>query len=111
LSPQERDTNDIWISRIAKVGCVPELFDATKIVIWCTYNYKKNQRIIQLWGQSMISLAPSTFNIMLRLPKPTMTFKAKEAKDFIKARNNGWDLLPQYLEDPTTMPKDISSIG
>jgi hypothetical protein len=89
---------------------VPEVFDATELVIWCTDNYEKNQRIIQLQGQSLISLVPSTFSRMLRLPEPTMTFKAEEAKDFMKSRNGGWDLLPQYLEDPTTMPEDISTI-
>jgi hypothetical protein len=87
-----------------------EIIDATELVMWCTYKYKNNQRIIQLQGQSLISLAPSTFSRMLRLFEPTMTFKVKEAKNFMKSRNGCWYLLLQYLEDPATMPKDTSII-
>jgi hypothetical protein len=47
---------------------------------------------------------------MFRLPEPTMNFKGDEAKYFLKARNGGWDLLQQYLEDPTMMPEDLSAI-
>jgi hypothetical protein len=46
----------------------------------------------------------------ITLPEPTMTFKGDEAKDFLKERNGGWELLQQYLEDLTVMPKDLSSI-
>jgi hypothetical protein len=110
LSLPERNANDIWTSGIAKAGCVPEVFDATELVSWCIDKYEKNQRIIQLQGQSPISLAPSTFKKMFRLPEPTMTFKVDEAKEFLKTRNGGWDLLQQYLEDPTTMPEYLSTI-
>jgi hypothetical protein len=47
---------------------------------------------------------------MLRLPDPTMNFKIDESKDFMKARNGGWDLLSQYMEDLLTMSEDISTI-
>jgi hypothetical protein len=47
---------------------------------------------------------------MLRLPEPTMTFKVDEAKNFIRDKNNGRDLLSQCLEDPTTMSEDLSVI-
>jgi len=53
---------------------------------------------------------PSTLSIILRLLEPTMNFKAEEAKYFMKYRNSGWDLLPQYLEDLATIPEDISTI-
>jgi len=63
-----------------------------------------------LKGKSPISRAPSTFSRILRLPEPTMIFKVDEAKEFMKAKNGGLDLLPQYLEDSMTMSKDLSSI-
>jgi hypothetical protein len=80
LPPQEINTNDIWISGIAKVGCVLEVFDAIELVLWCIDKYEKNQRIIQLHEQSLISLGPSTFKNMLKLAEPTMAFKVNEAK-------------------------------
>jgi hypothetical protein len=70
--------------------------------MWCIDKFDQNQRIIQLQGESPISLSPSTFKKMLRLLEQTMTFKGNEAKDFLKARNGGWDILQQYLEDLVT---------
>jgi hypothetical protein len=102
LSPEEKNGNDVWVSGIAKAGCVPEVFDAKDLVIWCTNNFEKDQRIIKLNGWSPISLAPTTFSQMLKLLKPTTTFKVEQAKYFIKAKNGGRDLFPQCLEDPTT---------
>ena len=81
-----------------------------QMVVWCTNNYEKDQRISQLHGQSLISLAPSTFNIVLKLLSPTMIFKVDETKEFMKSRNNGCGQLSQYLEDPMTIPEDISTI-
>jgi hypothetical protein len=74
-------------------------------VIWCTDNFEKDQRIIKMNGCSPISLAPPTFSQMLKFPKPTTIFKVEEAKNFIKAKNGGRDVLPQCLEDPTTMSR------
>jgi hypothetical protein len=85
-------------------------FDFKELVSWCIDKFDKNQRIIQLQGESPISLAPSVFKRMLRLPEPTMTFKGDEAKDFLKERNGGLELLQEYLEDPTMIPEDLSSI-
>jgi len=39
-----------------------------------------------------------------------MTFKGDEAKEFLKERNGGLKILQEYLEDPTLMTKDLSSI-
>jgi hypothetical protein len=47
---------------------------------------------------------------MFKLPEPTITFKGDEAKSFLKERNNGLELLQEYLEDPTMMPEDLSNI-
>jgi len=82
-------------------------FDVMELVSWCIHKYEKNKRIIKLQGESPISLAPSTFKKMIRLPKPMMNFKVDEEKEFMKARNGGRDLLQQYLEDPKMIPKDL----
>jgi hypothetical protein len=47
---------------------------------------------------------------MLKLPNPTINFKGDEENNFLKEKNNGFDLLKEYLEYPTTMPEDISRI-
>jgi hypothetical protein len=47
---------------------------------------------------------------MLKLPKPTITFKGEESRNFLKEKDNVLELLQEYLEDPTTMSKDISRI-
>jgi hypothetical protein len=110
LPTEERNANIVWTSGIVRAGCVPEVFDTKDLVIWCTDNFEKDQRIIKMNGRSSISLGPPTFNQMLKLSKPTAIFKVEEAKNFIKAKNGGRDIFPQCLEDPSTMSKDLSLI-
>jgi hypothetical protein len=109
LSPEGNNSNDVWVSGIAKLGCVSEVFDAKDLVIWCTNNFEKDQRIIKLNGWSPISLLPTNLSEMLKLLRPTSIFKAEKIEDFIKAKNGGRDLFPQCFEDPTTAPKDLST--
>jgi hypothetical protein len=47
---------------------------------------------------------------MLKLRELTITFKGEEARSFLKEKNNGLELLQEYLEDPSTMLEDISRI-
>jgi hypothetical protein len=61
-------------------------------------------------GLSPISMAPPIFSQMIKLPKMTTIFKVEEAKNFIKVKNGGKDMLLQCLEDPTIMSKDLSAI-
>jgi hypothetical protein len=42
LPPKEKKNKDAWVFGIAKVGCVPEVFDEKYLVIWCTNNFKKD---------------------------------------------------------------------
>jgi hypothetical protein len=72
LPPAEKKTNLIWTSGIALAGCVPEVTDMKEIIQWCADKFVSEQRIIQMQGHQPISLAPSTFSKMLRLPAPTM---------------------------------------
>jgi hypothetical protein len=44
---------------------------------------------------------------MLRLPKPTLTFKGEDCREFLKNHDNGLDLLPEFLDNPTVVPEDI----
>jgi hypothetical protein len=59
-------------------------------------------------GESPISLSPSLFRRMLKLIEPMITFKGDEAKELLKARSGGFELLQEYLEDLATIPKDLS---
>jgi hypothetical protein len=67
-------------------GCIPEVYDFKELISWCIDKFDKNQRIIQLQGESPISLAPSVFKKMLRLLEPTMIFKGDEAKEFYEGK-------------------------
>jgi hypothetical protein len=80
---------------------VPEVYDFKELILWCVDKFDKERRIIQLQGETPISLAPSIFKRMFRLPEPTMVFKSVEAEDFLKTKNGGTKLLQSYLEDPS----------
>jgi hypothetical protein len=100
----------IWTSRIVRAGCVPEVFDCKELVAWCIEKYVPSQQIIQLQAHSPISLSPQVFWKMLKLPKPTLTFKGEDCNDFLERHDNGLDLLPKFLENPATIPEDITEI-
>jgi hypothetical protein len=55
-------------------------------------------------GHQLISISPSTFSKLLRLPTPTMWFKSKEIDEFLKQHKGGNRLLSNYLEDTTCNP-------
>jgi hypothetical protein len=110
LSPLERNLNQVWTSRISLTDCVPKVHNFKELISWRIDKFDKNQRIIPLQGESPISLAPSIFKRMLRIPEPTMTFKGDEAKEFLKERNGILNLLHEYLQYPIVIPEDLSSI-
>jgi hypothetical protein len=95
----------IWTSGIVHAGCVPEVFDCKELVTWCAERYIPSQWIIQLWDHSPVSLSPQVFRKMLRLPEPTLTFKGEDCREFLKKHDNGLDLLPEFLENPTSSPR------
>jgi hypothetical protein len=74
----------IWTSGIACAGCVPEFFDCKEMVSWCTEKHIPSQQMIQLQYHSPISLSPQVFHKMLKIPKPTLTFKGEDCRDFLK---------------------------
>jgi len=84
----ERNGNKIWTSGIALVGCVPGFLNSREIVYWCVDKCDQNQRIIQLQGESLVSLSLSIFKKMLKIPKPTIMFKGDKARSFLKERNS-----------------------
>jgi hypothetical protein len=47
---------------------------------------------------------------MLRLPDPTLTFKGEDCREFLKKHDNGLDLLPEFLENPTVVPGDMTRL-
>jgi hypothetical protein len=98
----------IWMSGIARSGCVPEIFYYKELFTWCTKRYIPSQHIIQLWYHSLVSLSPQVFRKMLRLPEPTLTFKCEDCKELLKKHDNGLDLLPEFLENPVIIPEDIT---
>jgi hypothetical protein len=100
----------IWTSGIAHAGCVPEVFDCKDLVSWCTDKFIAEKRIIPLHDRSFVSLSPQVFCQMLKLPKPTLTFKGEDCKQFLAKHNNGLDLLPHFLENPNLVPKDITNM-
>jgi hypothetical protein len=78
---------------IACVGCVPKSFDCKEIVTWCVDKFVQNRRTIMLHNGSPISLAPSIFKKLLKLPNSTLTYKGNKTITFLKGRNNGIEIL------------------
>jgi hypothetical protein len=97
----------ICTSGIARTGCVMEVFYCKELVTWCVERYIPSQQIIQLRNHSPVSLTPQVFRKMLRLHEPTLTFKGEDCREFLKKNENGLYLLPEFLENPTTIPEDI----
>jgi hypothetical protein len=89
---------------------VPEVFDCKDIVTWCVDKFVQNQRTIPLQNGSPISLAPTIFKKLLKLPEPNLTYEGDRARTFLKGRNNGIEILQEYLQDSATMPQDLSRI-
>jgi hypothetical protein len=63
-----------------------------------------------LQDHSLASLSPHAFCKMLRLAEPTLTIKGEDYREFLKKHDNWLDLLPEFLENPTTIPKDITRL-
>jgi hypothetical protein len=100
----------IWTSGIARAGYVSEVFDCKELVSWCADRYISGQRIIPLRDHCLVSLSPQVFRNMLRLSEPTLTFRGEDSKQFLKKKDNRLDLLLEFMEDPTTVPEDITSL-
>jgi hypothetical protein len=100
----------ICTSGIAPAGCVPEVFDYKELVAWFVKKYIPSQRIIQLQYHSTISLFPQVFRKMLNLLEPTLTFKGENCRDFSKENENNVYLLHEFLDNPATIPKDITRL-
>jgi hypothetical protein len=98
------------MSIIARAGCVHEVFDCKELVAWHIEKYVPSQWIIQIQDHSPNSLSPQVFHKMLKLPQPTLTFKGEYSRDFLKRNENGLDLLLEFLENPMTIPKDITRL-
>jgi hypothetical protein len=94
----------IWTSGIAHAGCVPEVFYCKEVVSWCAEKY------IPLRNHSPVSLSPRVFHKMLKLSDPTLTFRGQDCKQFLEQHDNELDILVEFLEDPTTIPQDITKL-
>jgi len=105
-----RSSNQIWTLGNAMTGYVPKVYDFKELILRCIKKFNMNQRIIQLQGQSHVSLAPLVFKRMLKILDATKIFKGDEDKDFLRERNGGLDLLREYLQVPTMILEEISSI-
>jgi hypothetical protein len=100
----------IWTSGIAHAGCVSEVFYCKDLVSRCADKFIAEKRIIPLHNHSFVSLSPQLFRQMLKLLEPTLTFKGEDCKQFLAKHNNGFDLLPLFLENPDLVPEDITSL-
>jgi hypothetical protein len=47
---------------------------------------------------------------MLKFMKLNLTYKGEGTRNFLKGRNNGIEILQEYLQDAATMPQDLSRI-
>jgi hypothetical protein len=72
--------------------------------------YSPSKRIIPMHNHSLVSLSPSVFRNMLKLSEPTLTFRGQDCKKFLEKHDNGLDILAEFLEDPTKVPRDITKL-
>jgi hypothetical protein len=100
----------IWTFEIACACCVPKVFGCKELVAWCAEKYIPSPWIIKLQDHYPVSLSPQVFYKILKLPEPTLTFKGEDCRDFLKNNDNGLDLLPEFFENPTTIPEDITRL-
>jgi hypothetical protein len=100
----------IWSYGITRVGCVHKVFDFKEVVSWSAKKYIPSQRIIPLCNHSSFSLSPQVFRKMLKLSKPTLTFRGQHCKQFLEEHENELDILVKFLEDPTIVPEDITKL-
>jgi len=97
LPPAKKELNKVWNSDITLAKCVHEVAYFKDLVLWCTNKFDTNKRIIQMQRKPPISLSPSFFKRMSRLPNPTMLFKNEEADKFLKDHQGEVELLDNYL--------------
>jgi hypothetical protein len=76
---------------------MPKVSYFKELILLCVDNFNNEKRIIQLQGKTPISLAPTIFRRMLRLPEPTTTFKSLEEDAFLKANHGGMKILDNFL--------------
>jgi hypothetical protein len=105
LPLEEKNSNKVWTSGIALASCMPEVSDFKELILWCVDNFNNEKRIIQLQGKTPISLAPTVFRRMLRLPEPTTIFKISEEDAFLKANHGGMEILDNFLLKPSNTLK------
>jgi hypothetical protein len=104
------DNQVIWTSEISHAGCVLEVFYCKDLVSWCVDKFIAKKRIIPLQDWSFVSLSPQVVRQMLKLSKPTLTFRGEDCKQFLAKHNNGLDLFPLFLENSNLVPEDITSM-
>jgi len=68
ISMKEKKRNKILSTRLAKVGCVLEVFDFIEIAYLCENNFDLRVRTIKL-GVNKVPLNPKAFKWLLKLPK------------------------------------------
>jgi len=100
----------VWTSWIVFVGCVPEFFECKDIVTWFADKFIQNKRVIALQNNSLISLVPSIFREMLKLSESNLSYKGEVARNLLKSKNNGIEIIQEYLHERASMPEDISII-
>jgi hypothetical protein len=77
------------MTRLVKVGHMPEVFSVPKLGLWCFKCFDATKRVIHVGeaNLSLVSLRPIIFQKMLRLRKPNKYFKLTEVDSFLG--NNG----------------------
>jgi len=60
-----------------------------ELLLYCDDKFETERRMIKIQGKPSISLPPSVFRRMLRLPNPTLIFKNVKVDDFIKVHDRG----------------------
>jgi hypothetical protein len=87
--------NKVWTSGIVLSGSILEVFEC-KDITQCVDNLIQNIRFIEMHNSSPISLVPSIFREMFKLPELNLIYKGEEVRNFLKRKNIGLDLIEEY---------------
>lgn len=103
LIVEETPSTGIWYSGIGKFGCMPQVFNFSDLILWCSKMFDSTNRVIQVGegGKTPIYLTPHIFQKMSRLPTTNHDLKLAEEDSFISNNGGGEKVLKEFLRSPT----------
>ena len=112
LHAEDVSSKHFRIVGLVKDGCMPEVFDVPKFVLWCSKCFDTSRRRIQVGDNTIqpIRLNPLVFHRTLRLPKANKEFKIAKATNFVTNHGGPNILFPYFTDSLFGLKKVFSSL-